>query len=1675
MINNTNKRRIRLVSLLMAALITLNLFLPSGSSYAADHDASVMNNVSLTLSQDGVPIADAGNLAAEKDISLRLEFSILTGTGPGQVQKGQTMEFVLCNGFKLNREYRDYVFYAEDTDTGEKFPAGKFNLYNDGDIVKATIIFDGVDTAFTFGDMVIAMDASMKYAGDAQNIPDAGITVSFLDKTYTLMPAAPIFEYKMEKTSSLVDGNLKSKKLQWTVTLSATKNSNPFSLEGTKFFDDLTSVGTYVPGSFQVGGSPAEPVIEGGGISYTFPSGAPTGTTVTFQTEIPNNHYYAQDTQKIENTAQLLSSNGAVLKDASHTASFFPVWINKTGKSSDEGSSGAYNPNGRTIEWTITANQTQASLHNVVITDKLGSDKDGLLGQQIFKEAYWQKWDGTQWIDKQSITPNANGEYSLGNINQQILLTIVAEVPDAPGSFTAATVTYENGASIRSDEIGGLILAPVSAKIGFNAITEKAYMPSISDAANLAELKKDLLTWDITVEERQQTIPDLKVYNVLSYTNKAINLKQAQGLPAGFDAAGYMSDSSDAAKDQGLGQRYVDGSFTMKSSGNLSLTKHVISIGGKPVGEVLEITGFNKTQAESFSIKTQVVEPEYQLANSNTVNIKNISTLYSSKARLNRAEAINSQYFGRMIYKEMIDRSKHDDLSANVDVYTEKAELGFNYKDQSIVYRLSINAPGIDFTNREFYNSTTGAFERYGTFTFSDTLPAGWEFVNISGSEKYLLFEGNPARGTSLRTFAMDKTPDALPTDASASVTAASATFSFPTLNKPYVILLKAKPTAAQAENYFTKNETFTVPNTMKFTVSNSSVTRGSSRNTTIISQVIAKSSNDKPSGVVDGTLLWTVDYTPGQLQHTNAIIEDTLPVGIDLPTDHEGELILEEDGVATIKINEITAKPDGTYAVGDPVTPVLGSGGNISYDSASRALRFQVPDGNKSYRLQYLTYITGDPSKVSNQVKLLNTTASNTETKSDFSITDAHVRAFLSKNGYVEITKIDANTSANLENARFNLYTASNNVIKTGLTNSQGKLLLKGIPVGSYTLKEVTAPAGYEESSTTYTVVVEKTPTGKITKIDGVTKNQITVTNRSTRTGQIKVTNRVVGSESDPNKDFTYTVSLPAGNFPYAKSDGTTGTIRNGAKLTLKHDQNFVISQLPNGAAVKVVENPDGYTVTDGANNPLPTATQSETVVLGQVKQLDFVNTKGSLPAASGSIKVTNTVTGTAADPAKEFTYTVTFPGGGTYPYTKSDGTSGTITSGGTVTLTHGQSFTVTGIPGGTVVTVVENPDGYTVTPGASQNATIVTGQQQQLDYVNTKNTSGGGGTTPNPPTVDKGHIRITNEVSGPGADLNKDFVYTIVYNGTERFIYEKNGVAAGTIGSGDTFTLKNGENVLVKDLPKDLIVTVTEDAVDATGYTIEPTTAVITKTIIANDTVLAPFKNTKPLPPVGDIRISNTVTGTGVDLNKPFTYTVTFASSQTYAYDKSDGTSGTIANGGTFTLKHGETFTIKGLPPALDVTVRQNAETSYTTTPGLARIDTILANMMIYMPFVNTIATGGGSTPGGGTSGGGSTPQSPVRPDPSRPETIVPDPTPLAPSVNPNSAVDPIQIDNDPVPTQSIDATSNVSDIGGAPKTGALSFADMARNTLTYALILILLMILFEEYNGKRRSYER
>ncbi len=501
------------------------------------------------------------------------------------------------------------------------------------------------------------------------------------------------------------------------------------------------------------------------------------------------------------------------------------------------------------------------------------------------------------------------------------------------------------------------------------------------------------------------------------------------------------------------------------------------------------------------------------------------------------------------------------------------------------------------------------------------------------------------------------------------------------------------------------------------------------------------------------------------------------------------------------------------------------------------------------------------------------------------------------------------------------------------------GKIRIYGLQPGTYILRETNPPPGYISLPRDFVIVVGS---DYITTIDGQPmslQDPIDVVNYIIvqDAGSLTIGKIVAGNGGNPSKQFAFTITFENApeTYPYIGDGVPSGTISSGDTIYLAHDQNITILNLPSGATYTVVEadySADGYITTYTGN--------IGTIVGGEAQVAEFTNTRDI-----GSLTISKTVAGNGGDPQKQFAFTVTFVNAPyEYPYVGSGGAGdGTIESGDTIFLGHGQSITINGLPKDATYTVVEadySADGY-ITTYTGDTGTIVVDQTQIAAFTNTR---------------EIGSLTISKTVAGNGGDPQKQFAFTVTFvNAPYEYPYVGSGGAPdGTIESGDTIYLGHGQSITINGLPKDAAYTVVEADYSADGYITTYTGD--SGTIVVDQTQIAAFTNTRE---IGSLTISKTVAGNGGDPQKQFAFTVTFVNAPyEYPYVGSGGAGdGTIESGDTIYLGHGQSITINDLPKDATYTVVEadySADGYITTYTGDS--GTIVVDQTQIAAFTNT-----------------------------------------------------------------------------------------------------------------------
>ena len=162
----------------------------------------------------------------------------------------------------------------------------------------------------------------------------------------------------------------------------------------------------------------------------------------------------------------------------------------------------------------------------------------------------------------------------------------------------------------------------------------------------------------------------------------------------------------------------------------------------------------------------------------------------------------------------------------------------------------------------------------------------------------------------------------------------------------------------------------------------------------------------------------------------------------------------------------------------------------------------------------------------------------------------------------------------------------------------------------------------------------------------------------------------------------------------------------------------------------------------------------------------------------------------------------------------------------------------------------------------------------------------------------------------------------------------------------------------------------------------------------VTENMTVYAQWKSNAK----GDLKVSNTVSGSAGDTTKPFTFTVTVDSSINGTYGEMTFTAGSA----TFTLRHGESLTAEGLPADTAYTVAESDNEGYTVTANGAT-GTISKDGTAVAAFTNNREAPSTQPP---TTSAPENPAGPTKPEPTT--TSKPTATPQ-PATTPQPTVTP------------------------------------------------------------------
>ena len=345
------------------------------------------------------------------------------------------------------------------------------------------------------------------------------------------------------------------------------------------------------------------------------------------------------------------------------------------------------------------------------------------------------------------------------------------------------------------------------------------------------------------------------------------------------------------------------------------------------------------------------------------------------------------------------------------------------------------------------------------------------------------------------------------------------------------------------------------------------------------------------------------------------------------------------------------------------------------------------------------------------------------------------------------------------------------------------------GLPTGtSYTLEE-TVDNGYKVSYTNEIGTVPENDTAVVTVVN--VKNKTITPPPTDPTGDLMISNIVTGTDANADDVFTFTLTLDDSTISGVYGDivFTDGV----AEFTLKGGESITAVGLPAGTGYTLEETDNGYNVS--YTNEIGTIPENDTAVV------TVINVKNSAPlppvSSVGKLTVSNMITGDGSNPDKEFAFRVTlFSMARDAGAVIEDGTYGDMTFIDGIadfTLKSGENKTADGLPEGLGYLVEEfNYDDYEIT-SVGESGTIIAGKTSTAAFVNHRDRK-------------PGNLMIRNEIDGNLADPEDEFEFTVTLtdvDGTELDgLYAYDGSYSGYIRSGDTFKLRGGEYIIIRDI---------------------------------------------------------------------------------------------------------------------------------------------------------------------------------------------------------------------------------------------------------------------------------
>ena len=368
--------------------------------------------------------------------------------------------------------------------------------------------------------------------------------------------------------------------------------------------------------------------------------------------------------------------------------------------------------------------------------------------------------------------------------------------------------------------------------------------------------------------------------------------------------------------------------------------------------------------------------------------------------------------------------------------------------------------------------------------------------------------------------------------------------------------------------------------------------------------------------------------------------------------------------------------------------------------------------------------------------------------------------------------------------------------------TDKKGQIKVS-VPPGTYYFEEVTPSPGYTFDQDEKGQLIKRYPF-TVTSDNKEKPIQVTAYNRLSK-GKLEVSKQVKNADDSPLTEaqkqqvFTFKITFSdKGTYSYQLEDSDKWyPVKSGDTFTLKHGQQAIFKEIPEGIQYTLTEAQVPGVVSEGSN--------TSGTIHSKPSQVVFTNT---YLETSQLVLKKQVVSGegtplTEAQQKQVFSFLVTFSDKEVvYPYETTKGREGTVQSGDTVTLIHGEELKIYNLPIGTSYTVTEQAtEGY-LSGQMYWDGTLLESGPTTLDIVNEVATD----------VTQTNSLTFTKQVVTEAEQDDTDFSFEVSFEDDQAYEYQIDGGPIKTHQSGNIIPLKASQRVTFKDLPVGLVYYIKE-----------------------------------------------------------------------------------------------------------------------------------------------------------------------------------------------------------------------------------------------------------------------